>query len=191
MIFAVDAIRKYQDIPQHVERAAALKLAVIAMLFMMTVSGLVLPFAIQQWWKVTTPAGWNVPEPTLNQLSTPALLTHPDRHTALVPGRYTRANVIRRELIQRVVLSVMPAMFIWLRWTVLSQPRRRRFWPLPASLMTAAVIVAFFATLPFGLFLEHSFEMQPGNGLFMPLIVFGAWALLQQRLAMRAHPLAA
>ena len=186
MIIAVDAIRKHHDVAPHVERAAALKLAVIAMLFMISIGSFVLPFTTQQWWKVTTPAGWNIPEPTLTQLSTPALLTHPDRYTAIVPGHYTRAGVIRRELIQRVVMSAMPAMFIWLRWSALSHQRRRRFWPLPASAMTVVVIVAFFVTFFGGFRLENEWRMQPGTGLMLPLIVFGAWALLEQQFARRS-----
>ena len=94
----------------------------------------------------STPAGWNTPQPRLQQLSTVALLTHPERDTAIVPGHYTRAGEIRRELINRSMLSVLPAMFVWLRWTALSQPRRRRFWPLPAALMTAVVVVVFLMT---------------------------------------------
>lgn len=185
MIIAVDAIRKDAGVPPHIARAAALKLAVIAMLLTIAVNGLVLPFATQQWWKVTTPAGWNIPEPTLTQLSTPALLTHPDRYTAIVPGHYTRAGEIRRELIKRVVLSMMPALFIWLRWSAWSHPRRRQFWPLPALAMTALVIVAFFVTFFGGFRLEIEWEMQPGTGLMLPLIVFGLWSLAEQEWARR------
>lgn len=180
MIIAVDAIRKDAGVPPHITRAAALKLGVIAMLLTITINGFVLPFATQQWWKVTTPAGWNIPEPTLTQLSTPALLTHPDRYTAIVPGHYTRAGEIRRELIKRVVMSLIPAMFIWLRWSTLSHPRRRRFWPLPASAMTLLVIVVFFATFFGGFRIEIALGMPLGTGLMLPPIVFGAWALAEQ-----------
>ena len=57
-------------------------------------------------------------------------------------------------------------MFVWLRWTALSQPRRRRFWPLPAALMTAVVVVAFFMTFFSGFILEREWAWQPGTGLF-------------------------
>lgn len=184
MVIAVDAIRR-NDAPPHVERAAALKLGVIAVCFMLALGGLVGPFASRQFVRVSTPAGWNIPAPRIQQLSTVALLNHPDRSTAIVPGQYTRAGVIRRELMNRSVLSLMPAMFVWLRWTSLGY-RRRRFWPLPGSAMTALVIVAFFPALFGGVLLEHEWAMQPGTGLLLPLIVFGSWSLIQQRFAQRS-----
>ena len=186
MVIAVDAIRRDTAVPQHVERAAALKLGVIAVCFMLTARGFVAPIASQEWRALATPAGWNTPQTPWQQLSTLALLTHPERHTAIVPGgHYTRAGEIRRELINRSVVSILPAMFVWLRWTALSQPRRRRFWPLPAALMTAIVVVACFATFFSGSMLEREWNLQPGSGLFLPLIVFGLWSLAEQRLARR------
>ena len=183
MVMAVDAIRRDAAVPPHVERAAALKLGVIAVCFMLTVGGFVAPLASQEWSALSTPAGWNTPQPRWQQLSTVALLTHPERATAIMPNQYTRAGEIRRELINRSVLSVLPAMFVWLRWTALSQPRRRRFWPLPTALMTAVVVVAFFMTFYSGFILERKWAWQPGTGLFVPLIVFGLWSLAEQRLA--------
>jgi len=185
MIIAVDAIRKHQDVPPHVERAAAVKLATIAMLFTLTVNGFVLPYATQYWWKVTTPPGWNVPQPTYTQLSTPALLTHPERHDPIVPHQYTRAGVMRRELIQRAFMSVIPAMFIWLRWSAWSHPRRRTYWPLPASAMTLVVIAVFFITLFGGFRIEMELGLPPGSGQMPTLIVFTVWSLVEQRSARR------
>jgi len=185
MVIAVDAIRRDAAVPPHVERAAALKLGVIAVCFMLTVGGFVAPLASQEWRALSTPAGWNTPQPRWQQLSTLALLTHPERDTAVVPNQYTRAGEIRRELINRSVLSVLPAMFVWLRWTALGQPRRRRFWPLPAALMTAVVVVASFMTFYSGSLLEREWALQPGTGHFLPLIVFGLWSLAEQRFARR------
>ena len=45
----------------------------------------------------------------------------------------------------------------------------------------------FFATFFGGFRLEIEWGMLPGNGLILPLIVFGAWALLEQRRAARAQ----
>ena len=58
--------------------------------------------------------------------------------------------------------------------------------PLPAIAMTAVVIVAFQSPRSLGGFmLEKAWEMQPGTGLMLPLIVFGAWSLVEQRVAGR------
>jgi hypothetical protein len=150
---------------------------------MLAAGGFVAPLASQEWRALSTPAGWNTPQPRLQQLSTVALLTHPERGTAIVPGHYTRAGEIRRELINRSMLSVLPAMFVWLRWTALSQPRRRRFWPLPATAMTAIVVVVFLMTAFSGFTLEYRWALQPGTGLVLPLIAFGLWTLAEQRFA--------
>lgn len=186
MVIAVDAIRRDPTVPAHVERAAALKLGAIAVGFMLTAGGFVAPLASREFVTRSTPAGWNIPQPRLQQLSTVALLTHPERSTAIVPNQYTRAGQIRRELINRTVLSVMPAIYVWLRWSALSHPRRRRYWPLPAWAMTAAVVVGFWATANAGSILEHNLWLAPGHALFVPLVAFGVWSLVEQRFARRA-----
>ena len=86
------------------------------------------------------------------------------------------------ELIRRLVMSVLPAMFVWLRWTALGQPRRR-FWPLPAAAVTAIVVVVFVMTTFAGSTLEYKWALQPGTGLVLPLIAFGLWTLAEQRFA--------
>lgn len=185
MVIAVDAIRRDPAVPPHVERAAALKLGMIAVCFMLTVGGFVAPLANQEWRVLATPAGWNTPPPQVQHLSIAALLTHPERDTAIVPRQYTRAGEIRRQLINRLVLSALPAMFVWLRWAALNRPRRHRLWPLPAAAMTVVVVVTFLMTFYLGFTLEYRLALQPGTGLFVPLIVFGLWSLAEQRFARR------
>jgi hypothetical protein len=186
MVIAVDAIRRNVAAP-HVERAAALKLGAIGVCFLLTMGSFVGPLASRQFTRVTTPPGWNIPGPRIQQLSTVALLNHPDRSGEIVPGHYTRAGDIRRELMNRSVFSLMPAMFVWLRWSALSHQRRRRWWPLPASAMTALVIIGYFVSFFGGFRIEFAFGLQPGTGLLLPLMFFGAWALTQQRLARRGQ----
>jgi hypothetical protein len=186
MVIAVDAIRQVTGVPPHVERAAAVKLGLVAMLAMITVGGWLAPLAGQQWLEVSTPAGWNIPSPSVQQLSTLALLTHPERNTAIVSRRqYTRAGEIRRELLQRAMMSAMPAIFVWLRWSTLSQRNRRRFWPLPGWAMTAAVIAVYFATFFSAVILEAEWGLLPGTGFVLPVAVFSVWAAIQQGVASR------
>jgi hypothetical protein len=168
MVIAVDAIRR-DKAPLYVERAAAVKLALGAALFMAIMQGAIVPFANQQWREISTPAGWNTPPPSFRESSTWALLTHPDRHTAMVPDNYTRAGEIRRQLITRLVMSIMPAMFVWLRWTALG--RRRRFWPPSAALMTTLIAMAFVPTMILGFRLERVFLLAPGTGAWLIVIV--------------------
>ena len=185
MVMGVDAIRRAADAPPHVERAAAVKLGLSAMLLMLTVSGFVVPLADQEFRELATPPGWNVPPPRIPHQSTFALLTHPERTTAiLATPQYTRAGEIRRELLQRVVASVMPVIFVWLRWSSLSR-RRKRFSPLPTFAMTAAVMGVYFATFYVAVILEIEWGLLPGTGFVLPLMVFSLWALAEQR---RAQP---
>jgi hypothetical protein len=194
MIIAVDAIRHNGDLPPHVERAAALKLGVYAMCAMLIAGSFVAPRANRAWTVWSTPAGWNVPEARFQQLSSFDLLTHPERTTAiLATPQYTRAGEIRRELLQRIVASVMPVIFVWLRWSSLSPRSRRKFSPLGTTAMTATVVAAYFGTFYLAVILEIQWGLMPGTGFMLPLLIFTAWAAIQQGLARRGStgPLAA
>ena len=86
------------------------------------------------------------------------------QHRDRAAAQYTRAGEIRRELMQPLVMSVMPAMFVWLRWTALSQPSVGRFWPFPACRDDRVVVVAFFVTFFVGFILEVEWGLMPGTG---------------------------
>ncbi|HEX6163629.1 MAG TPA: hypothetical protein VFZ31_09700 [Vicinamibacterales bacterium] len=177
MVIAVDAIRR-SDAAANVERATVVKLAIAATLFMVLMQGVIAPFANQRWRELSTPPGWTTPPPSFGESSTWALLTHPERHTAMVPRNYTRAGEIRRQLMSRMVMSIVPALFVWLRWTALSH--RRRFWPPPAGLMTVLVAVMFFGTAVLGFRLEYLFLLSPGTGAWLPVAVALLFGVAQQ-----------
>ena len=185
MINAVDAIRRDGG-PAHVQRAAAVKLCIGAMVFMLIMQGVVLPSAHQQWLALSTPADWNVPAPTIGQSTTWELLTHPDREGALVPGHYSRAGEIRRQLIVRMVHVILPVMFIWLRWTSLSQ--RRRFWPPPAAVMTVLAAAIFFTTFALGFVLERQLLLTPGTGMWLPIAAALLFGIVQEHAQSRRTP---
>ncbi len=75
MVIAVDAIRRTTDVPPNVERAAAVKLGLFAMLVMITVGSWLAPLAGQKWLEVSTPTGWNVPQPRVQQARECAITT--------------------------------------------------------------------------------------------------------------------
>lgn len=177
MTIAVDGIRRNRQLPSHVERAAAARLAVAAFVIMTLASGVVRPAANQQWRERSTPAGWNVPAPSISQSSTVALLTHPDRGGPVVPGNYTRAREIRRELVSRFVMSVLPALFIWLRWAATNRRRRAWYAPLPGLLATTAGIAGFFVFWSVGANLEVRGILPWGLGLWTPVAGFLAWGM--------------
>ena len=185
MVIAVDAIRRGHA-PLHVERAAAVKLAFGAALFMATMQGAIVPLANQEWRELSTPAGWTTPPPTFGESSTWALLTHPDRRTAMVTGNYTRAGEIRRQLISRMSMPLIPAIFVWLRWTSLS--RRRRFWPPPAALMTVLIAAVFFLSAYLGFVMEHELLLTPGTGIWAPMAIAILLGVAQQFVSSRQRP---
>jgi hypothetical protein len=181
MTIAVDAIRRGRDLPAQVERAAAVKLAVTAFVMMTLASGYLVPEANRTWREQSTPAGWNVPEPSFADSSTLALLTHPDRNGEIIPGQYTRAASIRRTLVGRVVTSILPAILIWLRWQQTNRRRRAWYSPLPGMLATPAVIAGYFAFWAAGTMLELRGILPFALGLWTPLV-----GLLITGLALRA-----
>lgn len=183
MVLAVDAIRRRNDVAPRVKRSAVLRLALVSFLFAAAAESFIVPFASEQWLHASTPDGWNVPQPLPQDSSTVALLRNPDRLTANVPGRYTRAGEIRRALIARSVATVLPALLIWLRWTMLERSRRWRYWPLSGGPMTALIFTGFAAAYMGGMYAELQLRWQAGNGLWLPIVVFSVWALLEQRRA--------
>lgn len=170
MAIAVDGIRRGKTQPPQVERATAVKLAATAFVVMTLASGVIVPAANQAWRERSTPVGWNVPGPSFNQSSTMTLLTHPDRSGPIVPGRYTRAGVIRRELVGRVVMSILPAVLIWLRWEGTNRRRRAWFAPLPGMLATVGGILGFFTFWLAGTHLELRGLAPFALGLWTPVV---------------------
>jgi hypothetical protein len=181
MTIAVDGIRRDRHWPAQVERAAALKLAATAFVVMMLASGFLVPAANQLWRERSTPVGWNVPGPPISQSSTLALLTHPDRNGPIVPRQYTRAGEIRRELVSRVVMSILPAILIWLRWEATNRRRRAWYAPLPGVLATTGGIIAFFAFWGVGAQLELRGILPWALGQWTPVV-----GLLGSGLVLRA-----
>ena len=181
MAIAVDGIRRDENTPPQVKRAAALKLAGAAFVVTMIANGYLVPMADQTWRERSTPAGWNVPPPTISQMSTLALLTHPERGGPIVPRQYTRAGEVRRALVGRVVASLLPAMLVWLRWEGTNRRRRAWYAPLPSILATAAGVVGVFGFWSLGAMIEFRGVLPWALGLWAPVV-----GLLGSGLAARA-----
>ena len=65
---------------------------------MLTVGGFVVPFAGQKWCEITTPDGWNVPQPTTATTLDGRLADAPGtNHRDGASPQYTRAGEIRRD----------------------------------------------------------------------------------------------
>lgn len=164
MLLAVDVIRRARELAPHAARATALKLAVAAVMVIALGHGFVLPAANQQSRLLTTPRGVTPPIPGLRERSTLELLTEEPA------APYMRAGAIR-ELNHRAVLALMPAIFVWLRWIAHDVRRRRRFWPLPLAAMLIFVILGFFVSYWLGLLTETAWDLKPGTGYWLPIVI--------------------
>ena len=197
MLMAVDVIRRERGLAPHVARATALKLALAAVGFMVICHGFVMPEANQQFRltmvKAQHPAvaSWprslRPPMRGLRERSTLELLTDPIRQEPAAAG--TRAGSIRRELSNRAVLALMPAIFVWLRWIAHDVRRPRRFWPLPIAAMLIVAVIGFFSSYWTGLLAETAWNLQPGTGYWLPIVIATLIGVARQLIASRRQTL--
>jgi hypothetical protein len=170
-----DAIRRHLR-PTPMERITALRTGMIAVLFTILVVGWIVPAANQQFREIAAPADARPPALGVKELTTRELIVDPSAATADAPyTRHGHRGAIRRELHNRAVVSLLPALLLWLRWGALERPRRAWFSPLPASLATALTICGFFMLYFASVVIEPRANWQPGTALWLPLIALAAW----------------
>jgi hypothetical protein len=196
MLMAVDVIRRERGLAPHVARATALKLAIGAVGFMVICHGFVMPEANQQFRLMMVrarhpavaswPRSLRPPMRGLRERSTLDLLTDPIRQEPA--GPYTSAGPIRRELSNRAVLALMPAIFVWLRWIAHDVRRPRRFWPLPIAAMLIVAVIGFFSSYWTGLLAESAWNLKPGTGYWLPIVIATLIGVARQLIASRREP---
>ena len=184
MAGAIDAVRRDRALPPHVERAAALKVTLFAVIFMIAFGGWVAPLASREYrLRSMALAGRSGPPPGVRELTTFELIADPDRtpeHEAFSGGADRTAR-IRGELQSRASLAALPIVLIWLRWRALGLPRRRWVGPLPATAATTLSIAAFFALFFYGFDLEHELRLARGSGAWLPIAALTCWGLIAQQ----------
>ena len=175
MTWVADAIRRHTR-PTSIERLATLRIGMIAVLFTVLVVGWVVPAANRQFREIAAPADARPPALGVRELTTRELIVDPSAATADAPyTRHGQRGAIRRELHNRAVVTLLPALLLWLRWGALARPRRAWFSPLPASLATALTICGFFMLYFASVVIEPTANWQPGTALWLPLIALAAW----------------
>jgi hypothetical protein len=176
MIGAVDAIRRYERLAPHVERALAAKLGFVALLFMLAFHGFVVPAANQAFREGVS---LGRPVPGVRELTTYQLISDPAMAAAHEPytGGADRATRIQRELNSRATLALIPLVLLWIRWRAIDAGRGKWWSPLPAPLATTIVVAAFLVTSFYGFFLERDFDLPAGAGHWLPIAAFTCWAL--------------
>lgn len=188
MTGAVDAIRKHEGIQSQIERAAVLKLAAFAILFMIVFGGWVGPVANHVSRASITPAGTGAPLKGADDLTTYELLMHPDRATVLAPETTMAAVSVRRELSGRCALMILPLVLIWLRWESLER-RERKWWILPrhSTLATIGTMIAFIGLWIAGVTIELRGWLPWSLGLWVPVAAFVGIGVFSRRLLTLTH----
>lgn len=174
----VDVIRNYQSLPNNVARAAALKLAVCAALFMLVYGGWVIPAANQARLAVLNPPGMTSPLLGMPELTTTQLIFDPARATMFAQGfdLASRSASLLRELNGRAAVIALPLVLLWLRWRAYDTSRRG--WPLTAWFAIPIVIGVLSTTTNFGGWLERDWQFWTGTRQWMPIVAFAMWGLV-------------
>jgi hypothetical protein len=178
LIGAADAVRRSQPLAPNVERALALKLAIVSMLFMIVFGSFIVPGANQAFRVIQTEGGAplirGVRELTTWQLiNDPAMAAPQEPYT----GGADRAVRITRELNNRATLALIPVFLLWLRWPASGALRRGWWSPLPAPLATMMAVAVFVLSSYSGFWFERRLVLSAGTGHWMPLIAFAIWGL--------------
>jgi hypothetical protein len=180
MTWVADAIRRHIR-PTPMERIAAFRVGMMAVLFTILVVGWVVPTANQQFREIAAPADARPPARGVRELTTRDLIVDPSGATADAPfTRNGQRGAIRRELNTRAVMALLPALLLWLRWGALERPRKAWFSPLPVSLATAITICGFYFSYFASMAIEHRANWEPGTALWLPLIALGMWGTAER-----------
>ena len=183
----VDAIRGDEALLPHVQRAAAVKLAAAGCLAMFLLLGWGGSAPNQQWrihmWRAIA-ADRPAPQKGVRELTIVELITAPALATA--HEAYPRREMVQREINNRFSLILLPIAMVWMRWRLLEMPRRR-FTPLPLTIITVACLGGFVLLRWSDDIFERALSLQPGAGAWLPLVTFGIagaamqwWATRQQ-----------
>lgn len=186
MPWVVDGLRQHRA-PTLAERITAFRTAIICVAFAFMFIGWVMPLANQAYRHISAPEWARPPLRGARELTLTELALNPPLR--MQDGR--NANEIRREINSRLVISLMPAVLLWLRWSAHVGPRRRWVSPLPLALETATAFVAFFFLYLASIWIEPTLGLRAGSGLWfapMSLVVVGiARNFLSRRLGAAAY----
>ncbi len=178
IVAGVVAIRRHHSLPAHVARAVALKLGVLAALFMLIYGGWVIPAANYASVRAKNPSGMAEPLRGVRELTTTELVFDPASATMFALGTLlpSRSTSIQRELNGRAAVVVLPLVLLWLRWRAYDRPTPG--WPLTAWFAIPIVIGVLSTASNVGTWLERDWQFWTGTQQWMPIIVFLVWGLL-------------
>jgi hypothetical protein len=179
MAGAVDAIRR-SDKPDHVERAAAVKLAAFATILLLIVTGWIVPAANRASRVAMNPPGMSAPLRNMGELTLVELVTDPSRATVFAPDAADASRTIsrQRELNSRLAWTALPVVLVWLRWGARNRARRRWFSPMPAviaSLLAMGLVITIAGTR---FRINAEWPLWAGCEFWLPTVLFLLWGQL-------------
>ena len=177
MGYIVDGIRRRRTV-SPIERMAALRTAIVAVVFMLLFVGWVVPATNQQFRLSVKADPWNPPARGFRELTTHQLFSETGP-PAFADPKETRAVSRVREQHQRVALLVLPIVLIWLRWRALDQPSPQ--WLLPPGLAATVALIVYYNMRWYDQAIENLVGAGPGFGAWAPLIVFVVVGLVRSR----------
>ena len=164
MPWVADALRR-QSAPTSVERLATLRTAMASVAFLFVLVGWGMPIANQAYREVAAPEWARPPARGTRELSLAELIFNPP--TQMQDGR--NHNEIRREINSRLVISLLPAVLLWVRWGAHNAPRKRWLSPVPVAVETALAFTLFFFVYLSSVGIEPRLGLRPGTGLWFAL----------------------
>ena len=173
MPWVVDGLRRQRSVTQA-ERITALRTAFASVAFAFLLIGWGMPIANQAYREKAAPEWARPPLRGVRELTLTELAFHPPLR--MQDGRNDRE--IRREINNRVIIAVLPAVLLWLRWGAHAAARRRWLSPLPLAVETILVFVAFFSLHVASVGIEPALGLRAGSGLwFAPMALIAAGVL--------------
>lgn len=184
MTWVADGIRRHTK-PTAAERIAVFRTAMVAVAFLVIVPGWIIPATNQLFREGAAPPHLRPPARGVKELTTAQLLTSASVPTAvdIIEGR-NRPRAVQRELNNRAVLALLPAVLLWVRWGTLSR-RDRRWYSRSALAGTVTAIAVFFAFYFPSVVIERRLNLDAGVALWLPLVVLVMWGLAERRWAAR------
>lgn len=179
----VDAIRRSRPVlPPHVERAAAVKLAIAGCAVMFVLLGWTLPAVSQQWRAAIATAASPAPERGLREFTIVELVTdpwlwRPGSLRFAIGGPNQRGREVRREITQRLSLTALPMLIVWIRWRMIDTAGRYR--PLPISVIGAMMLTGFLLFLGSNDLFQHVLLLPPVSASWGPWAALGIIGLVQ------------
>jgi hypothetical protein len=158
-IIGADAIRCHDDLPPHVQRGAALKVATFTLVLMVMLSGWIVPAARANW-----------------------LRAEPATADALAARKYETPQHAERISRVAAAMAVMPPLLLWIRWRALDMPRRRgRFFsPMPLGLAVTLAIAGYVLLSAAGGLAELWWSFPRGSGALLPVLGFAFTAIPEE-----------